>query len=311
MTFVRDIAVEDVQVGRRLIGTKPKEIESLMDSIQEIGLLNPITVYVDDSGCHLVAGLHRLTAFRRLNRKTIPALELSLDEVARRLVEVDENLIRQKLTQLERGTLTAERRRLYLLRHPETVNRNVRGGPGRGKKTTAESAVVSAPSFARDTSDRTGRSERSVREDAQIGEKITPEVHDLIEGTDLEDNRTELLNLTRIGGDVQRSVAERIATGKAKTVKQALQQEDAAVADLAAEVVGGGPTPSEVAVGEYYRIRKRLFKALTDLGLLDQSTLAEGMKEYDWDSLDYELEVHRSFVEEMKSRRQSGLRRVK
>jgi ParB-like chromosome segregation protein Spo0J len=60
--------VADIRIGkrhRRDLG----DIDSLAASIEDIGLLNPITV--SENGL-LLAGARRLAAYKRLGRKTIP-----------------------------------------------------------------------------------------------------------------------------------------------------------------------------------------------------------------------------------------------
>ncbi len=59
---------------------------------------------------------------------------VDLADVDRMLAEIDENLIRNDLNDLERAEHTSERKRLYLVKHPETENVNVRGGPAGARK---------------------------------------------------------------------------------------------------------------------------------------------------------------------------------
>jgi hypothetical protein len=99
------------------------------------------------------------------------------------------------LSDLERSEHLAERKRLYLLKHPETAIPNVRGGPGRGNKTTAPSATVS---FAADTAAKAGRSERSVQVDTQIANHIPEDVRDALRETPLADSKTDLLAMARL-----------------------------------------------------------------------------------------------------------------
>jgi len=73
--------------------------------------------------------------------------------------------------------LLARRKELYEAQHPETKHVTERGGPGRGNKTTADSAAVS---FVNDTASKTGRGTRTVREDVSIGTKLTPAAAEII-----------------------------------------------------------------------------------------------------------------------------------
>jgi ParB family chromosome partitioning protein len=64
----RTINIGDIRVGkrhRRDLG----DIDGLAASIEDIGLLNPITV---DEDSRLLAGARRLAACKRLGWKTIP-----------------------------------------------------------------------------------------------------------------------------------------------------------------------------------------------------------------------------------------------
>ncbi len=72
-TTVHNIAIASIKVGKRM---RPLgDISSLVESIREIGLLNPILVTRDR---RLISGLHRLKAFIALGRKHIPAIILSV-----------------------------------------------------------------------------------------------------------------------------------------------------------------------------------------------------------------------------------------
>ena len=54
------------------------------------------------------------------------------------------------------------------------------------------------PSFVTDTAGKVGVSERTVRRDVQIGERIAADVRDLIRDTDAADSKADLLELARL-----------------------------------------------------------------------------------------------------------------
>lgn len=108
-----------------------RDVEPLMQSIKELGLLNPITVTPD---FQLIAGLHRLEACKRLGWSEIEATVCQLEGLRAELAEIDENLARNELTQLERGEQLARRKEIYEALYPDTKSVNERGGPGRGNK---------------------------------------------------------------------------------------------------------------------------------------------------------------------------------
>lgn len=80
----------------------------------------------------------------------------------------DENLCRAELSPADKARQTARRKAIYLELHPETAPVTERGGPGRGKTTDNLSTV----SFADATAAVTGSDARTVRRDAERGEKV-------------------------------------------------------------------------------------------------------------------------------------------
>jgi hypothetical protein len=207
-------AVADVVVGdsrkRQLDETR---VQSLAESILEIGLLNPISV--TETG-KLVAGRHRLEACKRLGWELIPAQLIELDDLHRELAEIDENLIRFELTVLERSEHLKRRKEIYEAIHPETRH----GGTGRGrpKNRVADSATLSASSFVDDTAKKTGRGARTVREEVQIAESLDDETKEAVRGTSIENRKTDLLGLAREKDLAKRrEIVDRVKSGKAKS----------------------------------------------------------------------------------------------
>lgn len=77
------------------------EIEDLADSIQEIGLLQPITVRRINDKYELIAGERRLRAHQFLNKKTIEVLVVDVSDQEVALLTLAENLKREDLTDYE------------------------------------------------------------------------------------------------------------------------------------------------------------------------------------------------------------------
>ncbi len=78
-----------------------KELEGLMASIEENGLLQPITVTKSDDCYRLIAGERRLRAFRKLGRTRIPAIVTDADETKAAVLAVIENIQRSDLDYFE------------------------------------------------------------------------------------------------------------------------------------------------------------------------------------------------------------------
>ena len=160
--------ISEILIGnRRAIGC----VKSLASSIEAVGLLNPVTV---TRGSVLVAGAHRIEAYKLLGLDDIPATIVDLDEVDAELAEIDENLIRNDGTELEQCTSLARRKVLYLIKYPET---------GHGKKPTSKEPIIGflPKSFVQDTVDKTDKRKTTIKLKASIGETLEDLQDEIVE----------------------------------------------------------------------------------------------------------------------------------
>jgi len=207
---IADITVPE---GRRQL----RGIDELVESIRTVGLLNPITLTEDK---RLVAGYHRLEACKRLGWSEIDATILTANDLDTELAMIDENLIRNELTELERAEALARRKEIYEAKHPKA-----KYDSSERMKAVRHGETVSScqPSFATDTAARTGLTPRTIQQDVQIATRIAPEVRDAIRDTPLADSKRDLLDLARMEPEQQRQVAEKLLRGEASKVKMAAQ----------------------------------------------------------------------------------------
>ena len=68
---VVETPVENIIVKFRLRTPSESKISEIAESIQQVGLMNPVTL---DSRLHLIAGYHRLLAYRLLGKEKIPSI---------------------------------------------------------------------------------------------------------------------------------------------------------------------------------------------------------------------------------------------
>jgi ParB family transcriptional regulator, chromosome partitioning protein len=202
--------------GRLRKLSRPK-IKELADSITEIGLLNPITVCEAGGEFALVAGRHRLEAVRLLGWQTIPATVVDLSDADRHIAEIDENLIRNDLTDLERGEHLSARKGWYEAKHPET-----RRGGDRGNQHTGGKRQSEIISFSQDAAQKTGRTERAVQQDVQIAESMPEDVRDAIRETPLAGSKTDLLAMARLPEQQQREIVGSVDLTDKQAVRQAV-----------------------------------------------------------------------------------------
>ena len=117
ITTLAKIKVE--RPRRRL--TNPDRVDHLAESIQEIGLLNPLTVTENGAGTYrLIAGYHRLQALQKIEAVEVAVRVVTTSDALADLAEIDENLIRSELTVIERGEAVVRRKEIFELLHPET-----------------------------------------------------------------------------------------------------------------------------------------------------------------------------------------------
>ena len=92
---ITNIPIKSIKIKFRLRDPSDEKVVEIAESISQIGLLNPITL---DTKHHLIAGFHRLLAFKSLKRDTIPAIIKDVDDKYGELCEIDENLKRAELS---------------------------------------------------------------------------------------------------------------------------------------------------------------------------------------------------------------------
>lgn len=196
--------------------TDKAALKGLMDSIGEVGIINPLRVRqrAEAGTYEVTAGGHRLEAALKLGLETVPCIVVDDDDLHAELAMIDENLCRAELSPADRASQVARRKALYLELHPETA-KGVAGG--KGNATTANLATVH--SFVDDTVAKTGAAERTVQREAERGEKIAADVLDKIKGTHL-DKGTYLDELKKLPPDDQRRRVER-ALAKPEPPKRA------------------------------------------------------------------------------------------
>lgn len=105
---VKDIPLGDLVIGKGQVRVKDvgKEIDELADSIQIMGLLEPIVVApADKAGKYeILTGQRRFLAHKQLKMPTISAAILTqkVDESTAKAISVTENLVRRDISQKEK-----------------------------------------------------------------------------------------------------------------------------------------------------------------------------------------------------------------
>jgi ParB family chromosome partitioning protein len=191
MVLVADIVV---MPPRRQVDTA--KVVMMSESIARVGLLNPITVReeADTDSLILVCGLHRLEAFRHLQRDRIPAsiMPASTIKTEVRMMEIAENLHRAELTELERAEQINEWRELAKVR-----------------KLSAPSNNQPAESGVRETARELGVDEKAVRNASKIA-SIARAAKQAARNAGIDDNQSKLLKVAAAPAEQQVATVEKI-----------------------------------------------------------------------------------------------------
>ena len=238
------IKIDEVKVGTRKRKLDEERVRELAESIRELGLLQPIGIHDDGT---LVFGWHRLEACKLLGWDEIEATVVSAEDALRaELAEIDENLVRNELTALERAEHLARRKELYEQLYPfakPEVQRLKGLKPFRDKPldlsvcdtclTTSSEASVAplgnvsqlkqTDTFVRATARNTGLSRTTIREDIRIATAIAQEVRDAIRETPLADSKRDLVELARLDAEEQMRVVRVLVEGAAQDVADAVR----------------------------------------------------------------------------------------
>lgn len=199
--MLRDLPTDAIARRADARAVNADTVAGLVDSIGAVGLINPIRVRAAGDAFELIAGAHRLEACKALGLAEVTCDVVEASDLHAELAMIDENLCRAELSPADRASQTARRKAIYIELHPDTAQ-HVAGGKAR-QETASDNL-----SFAAETAKATGRDERTVQRDAERGEKVIPEVIDMITGTKL-DTGTYLDKLKKLPPNEQVTAAKR------------------------------------------------------------------------------------------------------
>jgi len=153
-----------------------------------------------------------MAAYKFLELTEIEANVVKLDSLHAELATIDENLVRNELTALERGEQLARRKQIYEALHPEARKGTagaVASNKAQGNRCNANETV----SFAEDVAKKTGLAPRTIQQDVQIATNLSDEAKAVIRETPLADRKRDLIAISRLPREEQKEAAERRGVG--------------------------------------------------------------------------------------------------
>ena len=210
------ININEIKVNPGRREATPEDVQRLSESVAEVGMMNPITVTADHT---LIAGLHRLEAAKRLGWTEIECSVSDMDALHTELAEIDENVIRTGLSDLELSELLARRKKIYETLHPTTIARNLPGHAS-NYESSSDKLTGEAKPFSQDTAEKMGVSPRTVERHVQIAENLTPETKEILRSADTKITKQNLTKLSRLEPEQQEEAAEQLVAGEIKSVDE-------------------------------------------------------------------------------------------
>lgn len=140
----------------------------------------------------------------------VDAIEVQCDDDQARLIEIDENLARVELSKLDRAIFLVERKRAYEALHPEAAHGKAKK-PKKNKDAGKGANLASFEGFAKDIEKQVDLSARAIQRATQIAAALAPEAVNLIRGSKLSRNQSQLQALAALPPEQQIAIAKAVA----------------------------------------------------------------------------------------------------
>jgi ParB family chromosome partitioning protein len=221
ITSVTELELSRIKItDDRLRPVDPIAVEVIALSISERGsLINPLTVRRMPKGeFELVDGGHRLAAMLSLGHTSarVTCYEGRASQI--RLLEIDANLARADLSDLDRSLHLAARRQEYLNEYPETAQGNA-GASARWDAT----ADLPLHSFVALTAQQTGLNERKIRRYIEAGAAIDKVIAEQLRSAPARVTLNDLLAFAKATPEERPAAVAAFASGEVNKIAKAIK----------------------------------------------------------------------------------------
>ncbi len=236
------LATADIAVPERLRLTDEDHVAALAASIADKGQMQATLVALNPrrngQPYVLIAGAHRLAACAALGIEVTCSIlrwrgkSLVDFDIACRLREIDDNLMRYELSALDRAVFLYERKKIYEELYPETKQGGDRKSADFKEKNQND---IMPLCFSEDTAEKLGFSKRTIEKYCQIAKNIPAGLRRQIAGTWLARKQGELLYLSKQDPDTQEQIVDTLLKDGSRHKPGAVKSVGAAL-----KLVGGG-----------------------------------------------------------------------
>ncbi len=230
--IVTEISIADIQIKDRLRETNPDKVLLLKNSIGALGLMQPILVSKLKNSTinyNLVAGAHRLAACVALEMENIHVKVVTGTKKELLEYQIMENLARNDLEVSDRAIFVTELKEIW----DQSERFSGRGGDRRSEDYKS---IVHVDDWSEIMAAETGWSVGTLKRSYRIGKILTPEMREVLRGSDMLNNQKQLEELTKFSTDIRLDVAKLIVDGQAKSVRGAHSMATGKADKLPAEI---------------------------------------------------------------------------
>jgi ParB family transcriptional regulator, chromosome partitioning protein len=212
------ISPADVDFGERLRGIDDDYAALIGAAIAQNGQRSPIEVRPrqPDGKWPLITGAHRVRGAILEGLTEIDAIVRDVTAQQAELMEIDENLTRHDLNELDRAIFLARRKELY-----EDLYPAAKAG-GNRRKISNDKFVAKLVSFTEDTAEKLGCSRKSIERAVRRANDIPSDVLAQIKGTWIARKGIHLDALVRLTNEEQRLVVAQVLSRGATTLADAI-----------------------------------------------------------------------------------------
>jgi ParB family chromosome partitioning protein len=220
-TIPSEISLDLIDIGPRLRKVKEAQVDAMASSMRERGQITPIEIRPRDGGRYLLTvGAHRIAAVKKLGWATIRAEIKNCSDDEALLREIDENLYRTELIQLDKSELMEQRRQIY-----ERIEGLVKRGGNRrskGQVVPLIGQIKAKSNFFKETSAQFGLHERDIKRALTRKAQIVPTLWTALRDTEAADNGALLDKIRKLELQDQLEIA-RLLKETGCTVKDAIR----------------------------------------------------------------------------------------
>jgi len=220
-----DISLDDLDVSNRKRRVSDDGVQSLKVSLEAIGLQNEIQVrrVAHQGGQHvLMAGGHRVEAYRQMGKTHIPAKIFDCTDDWAELIEIDDNLAQTDLNDLDLAVFLAARKTVYERVYPEAKH-----GGNRGNQHTGgpQNDILS---FCQTMAESRGVSRKTIERLVSVGVALGPDEIERLRSGKNRPSVADLQVFIKCGDSADRTaIIDALVDGTAKSAKEVMNRKKA------------------------------------------------------------------------------------